>query len=125
MKNILTLAFIVTCWSTAFAQDSQQVESKNQNESEAYSYAYIAVSGRPFSKKLIVEVDLGDTPEQINHGEEYSRLLTNKKSYAAVLNYMVENGFELIETLSYTQSFQGSGETSGVMFIMKKKKQRE
>ena len=116
MKNskfILTiiLALVLTTFSTVlFAQD------------QAYTYAYISVSGKLFSKKLKVEVDFGDTPEQIKAGEEYSEILTNKKSYAAVLNYMVDNQFELVETLEYTYSYEGTGGTSGIVFIMKKKK---
>ena len=74
-----------------------------------------------FSKKLKVQVDFGDTPEQINKGNEYSEYLTNKKSYAAVLNYMVEKQFELVNTLELTESYQGSGGTTGIVFIMKKK----
>ena len=67
-----------------------------------------------------MQVDFGDTPEQIRAGKEYSDRLTNKKSYAAVLNYMVENQFELVQTLDYTESYSGSGGTSGIVFIMRK-----
>lgn len=85
-----------------------------------------SISGKLFSKKIKVKVDFGDTPEQIKSGEEYSEMLTNKRSYAAVLNYMVENQFELVETLTLVESgsYQGSGGggTSGVIFIMKKMK---
>jgi len=35
--------------------------------------------GKAFSKKLIVEVDLGDAPEQIELGKNYSEILNNKK----------------------------------------------
>jgi hypothetical protein len=38
--------------------------------------------GKTFSKKLNVEIDLGDTPEQIELGKNYSEILNNKKSYA-------------------------------------------
>ena len=77
-------------------------------------------------KKLKVVVDLGDTPEQIKAGEEYSEELNNKKSYAAILNHMVSNQFELVETIVLQESFTyqgtGSGWISGIVFIMKKKK---
>jgi hypothetical protein len=102
--------FLISLSQFTFAQD------------QTYGYAYIAINGKVFSKKLKVEVDFGDTPEQIAQGEKYSELLTNKKSYAAVLNYMVENQFELVETLDYIYTYQGSGGTSGVVFIMRKKK---
>ena len=97
---------------------SQVLIAQDQN----YSYAYISITGKLFSKKLKVEVDFGDTPEQIAEGERYSELLTNRKSYAAVLNYMVDNQFELVETLDLTSMVQGSGGTSGIVFIMRKKK---
>ncbi|MBP1673826.1 MAG: hypothetical protein H6Q25_1641 [Bacteroidetes bacterium] len=112
-KIVLTiiLGLILTYFSTElFAQD------------QTLSYACVTVEGKTFSKKLKVKVDFGDTPEQIKLGEEYSQILTNKKSYAAILNYMVENKFELVETLDYTENIQGSGGTAGIVFIMKKKK---
>lgn len=111
-KIVLTiiLGLILTYFPTElFSQD------------KTHSYAYVSVEGKSFSKKLKVKVDFGDTPEQIKSGEEYSQILTNKKSYAAILNYMVENKFELVETLDYTENFQGSGGTSGIVFIMRKK----
>ena len=112
------LAFIAIISITAFSQVNQTEKEKDQ----AFSYAYISIEGKLFSKKLKVEVDFGDTPEQKLAGQEYSEILTNKKSYAAVLNYMVENQFELVETLELISSYQGSGGTSGIIFIMKKRK---
>jgi hypothetical protein len=118
MKNlkfivIVTLALFLFDFSTElFAQE------------HTYTYAYVSIEGKLFSKKLKVTVDLGDTPEQIKAGEEFSKKLSDKKSYAAVLNYMVGNEFELIETLSLedNSSYQGtgSGGTSGIIFIMRK-----
>ena len=110
------LAFISTISLTAFSQETP-IE-KNQ----AFSYAYVKVEGKAFSKKLKVEVDFGDSPEQIQAGQEYSDTLTNKKSYAAVLNYMVEKQFELVQSFGLVSSYQGTGETSGTVFIMKKRK---
>ncbi|MGC4130153.1 MAG: hypothetical protein QM564_11495 [Bergeyella sp.] len=117
MKTFLTLIMAVAMSFTAFAQDIQT----NIKENLKYSYAYISIEGKLFSKKLNVEVDFGDTEEQIKAGQEYSEKLTNKKSFAAVLNYMVENNFELVETLTKTSSYNGSGGTSGIVFIMRKK----
>lgn len=115
-------AFITAISLTVFSQDNQ-TEKENRH---AFSYAYISVEGKIFSKKLKVEVDLGDKPGQIKTGLEYSEILTNKKSYAAVLNYMVENEFELVETLTLNDnsSYQGtgSGGTTGIIFIMRKRK---
>ena len=108
--TIIISIFLISLSQVTFAQD--------QN----YSYAYISINGKLFSKKLKVAVDFGDTSEQIAEGKKYSELLTNKKSYAAVLNYMVENQFELVETVDYTSIYQGSGGTSGIVFIMRKKK---
>ena len=91
-------------------------------QDQAYEYAYIAVKGKVFSKKLRVDVDFGDTQEQMETGEKYSQLLTNKTSYAAILNYMVENNFELVETLDYVFTNEGTGGTFGIVFIMRQKK---
>ncbi len=112
-KPLLTIIFAMTLFSFPTESIAQDQE---------YSYAYISIYGKLFSKKLKVKVDLGDTPDQIMEGEKYSDILTNKKSYAAVLNYMLENDFELVETLDYTYMVQGSGGTSGIVFIMRKKK---
>ncbi len=109
----ITLVLVLATFSTnSFAQDS------------TYSHAYISVNGKLFSKKLKVTVDFGDTPEQLKKGEEFSEILTNKKSYAAILNYMVDKKFELLETLDFIETYQGSGGTSGIVFIMRKNKEK-
>lgn len=117
-KFIMTILIAIISF-TAFSQIEKET-------SQTISYAYISVSGKLLSKKLNVIVDLGDLPEQIKAGQEYSQVLTNKKSYAAILNYMVQNDFELVETLSLEEdsSYQGTGGggTSSIIFIMKKKK---
>ena len=105
---------------TVSAQNFKDTAFKNQ--SQAYSYAYITIEGKGFGKKLKVNVDFGDTPQQIKIGEEYSETLTNKKSYAAVLNYMSENGYELVGSGDNSFSYQGTGGTSGIIFIMRRKK---
>ncbi|MDX1629551.1 MAG: hypothetical protein R3345_12675 [Fulvivirga sp.] len=107
LSLIITITFIVS-FSHLNAQD------------ENFNYAYISVSGKIFSKKLKVVVDFGDTPEQIKAGEEYSEILTNKRSYAAVLNYMVEQDFELVDSMDFNFSYQGTGGTEGIVFIMRK-----
>lgn len=122
MKTILLSSFIVILSLAASAQDVQQTAVSNQTQDRAYSYAYISVEGKLFSKKLKVQVDFGDTPEQISAGKEFSEILTNKKSYAAVLNYMVESQFELVETLDHLGIYQGTGETDRIVFIMRKRK---
>ncbi|MBK7427288.1 MAG: hypothetical protein IPI60_09790 [Saprospiraceae bacterium] len=118
MKIILLLISLTLCLP-AFAQGIQM------EKDPGLSYAYISIQGKIFSKKLKVVVDFGDTPEQIKAGQQYSEILTDKKSYAAVLNYMVENDFELVETLTLeshsTAGGNGSGGTSGIIFIMKRK----
>jgi hypothetical protein len=117
MKNIVSIIFVFL-----FFAFSSNLFAQHQN----YEYAYISVEGRLFSKKLKVVVDLGETPEQIKNGEKYSELLSGKKSYAAILNFLVESQFELIETIVLQEgsSYQGTGSsgTSGVVFIMRKKK---
>jgi hypothetical protein len=120
MRFLLTLVLLTTFCFTSFSQDIKATNEKIQIQDTTYTYAYILVEGKAFSKKLKVNVDFGDTPEQLKAGKEYSERLTNKKSYAAVLNYMVESGFELVQTLENTDSYAGSGGTSGVVFIMRK-----
>ncbi|WP_379090165.1 hypothetical protein [Pedobacter sp. UC225_65] len=121
MKLILSLAFLTILSFTGFSQEIKKANPEGQVQDKANPYAYILIEGKLFSKKLRVEVDFGDTPEQLKAGKEYSEKLTNKKSYAAVLNYMVENQFELVQTLDYTNNYSGSGGTSGIVFIMRKK----
>jgi hypothetical protein len=86
-----------------------------------YSYALISITGKTLSNKLIVEVDLGDSPDQLIEGEKLSKLLTNKESHASILNYMSGLGFELVETMVTTNQHNGDGGTSGFVFIMRKK----
>jgi hypothetical protein len=120
-KTVLLMAMIsimILLANFSFAQ-SQNTEKPQE---KTYSYAYLSVRGHLLNtKKLIVEVDLGDTQEQINVGKEYSAYLTDKTSYAAILNYMVSKQFELVQALEQTSSYQGSGGTYCIIFIMKKR----
>ena len=120
MKLILTLMCITAICFFSHAQNIQPGELNSQ--AQRYSYAYITVEGKVFSNKLKVQVDLGDSPEQLKVGKEYSDILTNKKSYAAILNYMTENQFEFVESRDNIMSFQGTGGTDGIIFIMRKKR---
>lgn len=113
MKLLLTLVCIIAFSAACFSQSN--------NQAQQFSYAYITIEGKGFSKKLKVDVDLGDTPEQVQAGKEYSEILTNKKSYAAVLNYMAEHQYELVESRDINSSFQGTGGSSGIVLIMRKK----
>ena len=92
-----------------------------QEQDASYSYAYIEVKNRALSKKFAVEVDLGDSPEQIKMGAQYAELLSDKKSRAAILNFMAEKQYELVEILDYTRLDGGTGGTSGLVFIMRKR----
>ena len=120
MKKILTLVFIATLSLSANAQDASGIQMKHSHD-QIFSYAYITVQGKFLSNKLKVEVDLGELPEQIKESEDYSKILTNKKSFAAILNYMAENHYELVETLDNLYPNQGTGGIAGIVFIMKKK----
>jgi hypothetical protein len=122
MRTILISAFIATIRLTAFSQDNQKTQIEHQSQNETYSYAYISVETKAFTKKLKVDVDFGDTPEQIEAGKEYSEILRNKKSVAAVLNYMADRQFELVETSPYISTTQGTGGTYGIFMIMRIKK---
>ena len=83
-----------------------------------YPYAYISITGKTFSDKLNVKVDLGDSSDQLIEGKRLSEFLSEKTSYASVLNYMSGLGFELVETIPVNS---GSGGTSAIIFIMRKK----
>lgn len=93
-------------------------------QEQEISFALVTVHDRALTKKLNVAVDLGDTAYQKAEGERYSELLTDKKSYAAVLNYMTGEGYELVETLTKIGSVEGSGGTTGIVFLLKKKRNR-
>ena len=110
MRIILMCALITAISLTAFSQENQTAKD------QVFSYAYITVREKDLSKKLKMEVDFGDTPQQIQAGQDYSDSLINKKSYAAVLNYMVERQYELVGTFALTSG------TSGAVFVLKKRK---
>jgi len=120
MRLILTSTYIIVICYAASSQNIKETKLKNQTQAQLYSYAYITIEGKGFGKKLKVDVDFGDTPEQIKSGKEYSEILTNKKSYAAVLNHMSENQYQLVESRDYSFSYQGTGGTYGIIFIMRK-----
>lgn len=108
-KILIVSMFILLIQDTISAQSSEE-------------YVYVAVTGRLFSKKLNVTVDFGDKEDQIGKSEKYTEILTGRKSYIGVLNYMFDEGYELVETLEFTYLYQGTGGTSGLGFILKKKK---
>ncbi|WP_293942776.1 MULTISPECIES: hypothetical protein [unclassified Sphingobacterium] len=116
-KLSLIIFFIVCCLNNSTAQSDVSIQTELQT---TFSYAYIQVEGKLLSRKLKVKVDLGDSDEQIKEGQKLSDTLTNKKSYAAVLNYMSKIGYELVNTFDLTRSSDGSGGTSGIIYVMKK-----
>jgi hypothetical protein len=120
MRLLLTLILITVICTGSFAQTRN--DTAHEKQTGGYSYAYITVEGKAFSKKLKVAVDFGDTPEQLAEGKACSEILTNKKSYAAVLNYMAEHDYELVASRDNTSSIGGTGGTEGVVFIMRRKK---
>ncbi len=120
MRLLLALTFILAFFNAASGQNIKDTAYKNQLLD--YTYAYITIEGKGLGKKLKVVVDLGDLPEQLKTGIEYSAALTNKTSFAAVLNLMAENGYELVESRDYDFSYQGTGGTYGIIFIMRKKR---
>lgn len=77
MKIIFTLIFIVTICLTVFSQDAQKTENKHKFK---HIHMRISIDGKTF-KKLKVDVDFGDSPEQMKAGKEYSDILTNKKNH--------------------------------------------
>lgn len=123
MKKLTLLVFLLSMTIIVFGQETVETKTaiENHAQHQKYTYAYIVIKGKFLSKKLKVNVDFGETEEQIKAGKEYSDFLTNKTSYASILNHMVENNFELVETLDYTTVASGDGGTSGIVFIMKKK----
>jgi len=118
MKRILLLVFVFTVAFSTYAQNPKEPNAQQG----AFQYAYVTIEGKGFSKKLEVVVDLGDAPEQVEAGKKLSQTLTNKKSYAAVLNYMDAKGYELISYGENSFSFQGTGGTQGIILIMRKRR---
>lgn len=114
MPKLLLITLLICLSQSSFSQ------AFSKNLSPTYSYSYLTVMGKTFSKKLSVEVDLGDTPEQIELGKSYSEILNNKKSYAAILNYMADKKYELVESRDIVGSYQGTGGSYGIILIMRK-----
>lgn len=79
MKILLTISISAFFSSIAFSQTNKETDVESSIQTTDYSYAYIRVQGKEFSKKLKVEVDFGDSQEQLLQGEKYSEILTNKK----------------------------------------------
>lgn len=119
MKQYLFLFFIFFFCTATYAQQ-QSVKPAQKDSVIVYTYAYIRVEGKFLSKKLKVNVDVGDTDDQIEAGNRLSYLLTNKRSYGAILNYMAELGYELVNTLDLTSNYDGTGGTSGIIYVMKR-----
>lgn len=91
-----------------------------QNENSGDEYVFITVTGKIFSKKLNVEVDFGDSPEQVKKSEEYRLALDGKKSWVAVLNYMLTKGYEMVELCELVSTYSGTGGTTGLGYFMRR-----
>lgn len=119
MKRLLLILVTTMIGFTALAQEQKAPSSKTST-----TYAYVAVSNKNLSKKLKVKVDLGDTGEQQKEGKRLSDELKNKSSHAAILNYMAEKDFELIETIAKQHPHStDAGAVDGIIFIMRKSQQ--
>lgn len=121
MKKNLILLFFIVISLTISAQDNTKSKTEEQVQYQKYTYAYISIKDKALSKKKTVEVDLGDTPEQINEGKEYSEKLTNTTSIASVINYMAKNQFEFVEMSNFVYLYDGTGGTSRVVVVMRRK----
>jgi hypothetical protein len=125
MKKTSILCLLIG-FSLLFMSFPQQGICQSDNTSAQNSgdeYVYLKVYNKFLSTKLNVDVDFGDEPDQLKKGEEFSKTLTGKKSFVAVLNYMLQQGYELVSTVEYTYTSQGSGGTVGLGYIMRKKKE--
>ncbi len=116
----LTIVIFASCFTTAFAQSYP--ETTTQEEYRIPTYAHIQLEPGFWSSKLGVNVDLGDSDEQVEEGKRLSNILSQTRSYAAVLNHMAELGYELINTLNITSSSNGSSGSYRIVYIMKKVK---
>lgn len=111
-KLIATLSlFAAFIFTSQFATAQVQI----------YTYAYISVKEKTFSDKLNVNVDLGDSPNQLTEGRMFSEILSEKTSYASVLNFMSSLGFELVDTMEEIYHRDGDGGTRAIIFILRKK----
>lgn len=113
MQKLLFVLLATIIGSVSLAQENKTATTDN--------YAYIEVSKKTLSKKLKVSVDLGDSIEQQEKGQQWSAELTNKTSHAAILNYMAERNFSLVETIARPHPHDTeAGATDGIIFIMRK-----
>lgn len=65
-----------------------------------YEYAYLRLSEHGLSSKLRIQtVELGDSPEQNKREVAYQDTLSQKESLAAALQYMSEQGYELVQAM--------------------------
>lgn len=114
----LTIVIFASCFTTALAQSYPETDT--YDEFRAPTYAHIQLEPGFWSSKLGVNVDLGDSEEQLEEGKRLSSILSQTRSHAAVLNYMAELGYELINTLNITSSRNGSSGSYAIVYIMKK-----
>jgi hypothetical protein len=111
--------FALTMLTVFFFNESTFCQSVT-DENAGDEYVFIMVTGKIFSKKLNVEVDFGDSPEQVKKSEEYSQALDGKKSWVAVLNYMLTKGYEMVELCELVSTYSGTGGTTGLGYFMRR-----
>lgn len=89
-------------------------------------YAYVSVYGKAMRnsgetiEKMDIAVDLGNLASQQQMAEGYAFKMKDFQSYAAVLNFMANKGFRLVDTIQFEKSINGTGGTTGVHFIFEK-----
>ncbi len=122
MKALITTLAVTAYALTGFSQDRKPADSLSIGDDHHISYACLYIGKKDLARQLNVDVDFGDTEEQLAFSRRYANALKGKTSLAAVLNFMASRKFELIDTNEEAEYLRGGRGNGKVMFIFRKKK---
>lgn len=118
MNKYLLIIFLALFSVNASAQE--KITNDVQVTNAKYSYIYVRVQDKLFTSKLIVNVDFGDSPKQIEEGKKLSKILNNKKSHAAIINSLSELGYELVNTVGLPGIESSTNGNFVILYLLKK-----
>jgi hypothetical protein len=105
-------------------EDAALTETETEIEAEKepkvkYTYAYVLVDGK-IGRRVKVHIDTGDKPFPVPNKEDAIKTLRKKRSYVAVVNFMIEHGYEVVSINQAYEMAAGNAGIEGLSCVMRK-----
>lgn len=94
-------------------------ETAEAEKAAIFDYAYVLVDGR-LGKRLKIHVDTGDQPFPVPNKKDVIKKFRKKGSYVAVVNFMIEQGYEVVNITHAYEMAAGNAGVEGLSCILRK-----